>query len=226
MSQIPTKCFDCPYRGRHIYVVGSQRFERELMASYLELHTASKQHQVNRLENIPIDNQDVPYGQKMILIDANRLFCEELLTLFLSNAWQDRSHNLLALFNVLRDSGIEKEGMKNGARGFLYDDDSVEDLINGICAINSGELWISRKILSECLQESYVGKELPDPFSHPLSNREVEILKFLATGATNVCIADQMCISPHTVKTHLQHIFNKLNVDNRLQAVLWAKENL
>ncbi|MFH1935680.1 MAG: helix-turn-helix transcriptional regulator [Pseudomonadota bacterium] len=59
-----------------------------------------------------------------------------------------------------------------------------------------------------------------------LTPREVEILTMMATGATNANIADKLCISPHTVKTHIYNIFKKIDVPNRLQASLWATKNL
>lgn len=225
-SQLTSKCTDCPYRGRHIYVVGPSRFGRDLMANFIGTHTAAKWYQVEYLEDVPVSNQGVPLGQKMILVDTHMLNKDALSQLFLSRSWKNHSHNLMALFNLLHEHEIEKEALKNGVRGFLYGTDSVKDLLSGICAINSGEFWISRRIMSQCLQESYIGKDFPVAASHSLSTREVEILRVLVAGTSNELIADQMCISPHTVKTHLHNIFKKIGATNRLQAVLWAKENL
>ena len=59
-----------------------------------------------------------------------------------------------------------------------------------------------------------------------LTPREIEILSVLASGVKNEEIASKLYISPHTVKTHLYAIYRKINVSNRLQAVLWASENL
>ena len=59
-----------------------------------------------------------------------------------------------------------------------------------------------------------------------LTKREVEILKMVAIGAKNEVIADDLCISPNTVKTHIYNIFKKINVPNRLQAALWVAKNL
>ncbi len=224
---LQSKCANCPYVGRHVYVVGALRFERELMIDFIRTHhTAVKWFQAESLQTVPVSNQGIPHGLKMILLDAHDLNREELLLLLFSDAWKTHAHNLMVLINVLHEHKLEKEALKSGVRGILYSDDSVEDLVGGICAINSGELWFSRRILRECLQESYIRRDLPEAADHSLSRREVELLRVLSSGASNDEIAGQMCISPHTVKTHLHNIFHKINVDNRLQAVLWAKANL
>jgi LuxR family transcriptional regulator of csgAB operon len=196
------------------------------MANVIDSHTAAKWYQTEYLKDVPASSRGEPSGPKMILVDTHMLDRDALSRLFLSRSWKNHSHNLMALFNLQHEYQIEKEALKNGVRGFLYDTDSVEDLISGICAINSGELWISRRIMSQCLQENYIGKDLPVAASHSLSVREIEILRVLVAGASNDLIADRMCISHHTVKTHLHNIFKKIGVTNRLQAVLWAKENL
>ena len=59
-----------------------------------------------------------------------------------------------------------------------------------------------------------------------LTERQTEILALVAVGATNEEIADQLCISPYTVKTHLYKIFRKINVPNRIQASLWAAKHM
>ena len=59
----------------------------------------------------------------------------------------------------------------------------------------------------------------PEP---PLTGREVEVLRLVALGATNTEISEALTISPHTVKSHVIHIFNKLGVNDRAQAAVWA----
>jgi DNA-binding NarL/FixJ family response regulator len=59
-----------------------------------------------------------------------------------------------------------------------------------------------------------------------LTRREAEILTMVAVGSTNDEIADELCISPKTVKAHLYNTFKKINVTSRLQATLWTAENL
>lgn len=59
----------------------------------------------------------------------------------------------------------------------------------------------------------------------PLTAREQEVLRLMAQGATNRDISDLLEISPHTVKSHVNHIFNKLGVSDRTQAAVWATRN-
>jgi len=59
-----------------------------------------------------------------------------------------------------------------------------------------------------------------------LTSRELEILQLLATGAKNTDIAAELNLSVHTIKTHIYHIYKKLDVSNRTQAVNWATQNL
>ena len=58
-----------------------------------------------------------------------------------------------------------------------------------------------------------------------LTNRELQVLQLLGRGATNMEISDLLKISPHTVKSHVIHIFNKLGVDDRTEASVWAARN-
>ena len=58
-----------------------------------------------------------------------------------------------------------------------------------------------------------------------LTYREIQVLRFVAEGATNNEISDSLSISPHTVKSHVIHIFNKLGVNDRTQAAVWATRN-
>jgi DNA-binding NarL/FixJ family response regulator len=84
---------------------------------------------------------------------------------------------------------------------------------------------ITAKVISEFSRISRPSvsdpqKILPDP----LSTREIEILRYVATGASNKEIADTLVISEGTVKNHLSSILSKLGVRDRMQAVLKAKE--
>lgn len=59
----------------------------------------------------------------------------------------------------------------------------------------------------------------------PLSDREIEVLRLIGRGATNKEISAALKISPHTVKSHVIHIFNKIEVNDRAQASAWGAKN-
>lgn len=63
------------------------------------------------------------------------------------------------------------------------------------------------------------------PIQNWLTKREIQVLRLLSDGASNPEISHELAISPHTVKSHVIHIFNKLNVNDRTQAAVWAVRN-
>jgi DNA-binding NarL/FixJ family response regulator len=73
-----------------------------------------------------------------------------------------------------------------------------------------------QRIQNERIAEA--NRTLPAPLTH----REVEVLQQLAAGSTNKEIAQELCISEHTVKSHVIHVFNKIGVNDRTQASVWA----
>ncbi len=80
--------------------------------------------------------------------------------------------------------------------------------------------------MTESLLKIQRQNALSAPRSTVLTPREIEILTMVAQGAPNQKISEDLCVSPHTVKTHLYNIYKKIEVPNRLQAALWAVKNL
>ncbi len=121
------------------------------------------------------------------------------------------------------------EGLRAGAVGYLLKDVSSEKLVEAIKTAYAGEYFllpsITAKVVSEFSKISRPAKKLDSELMpEPLSPREIEILKIVATGASNREIADKLFISEGTVKNHLSSILNKLGVRDRMQAILKAKE--
>ena len=113
--------------------------------------------------------------------------------------------------------------MVNG--GFQYD--CLQGLLTkGIKSMFEGELWFPRKVLQQYLVKSRAFNKTFGRNEVNLTDREIEVLKVMATGAKNSEIATVLNLSPHTIKTHIYNIFKKINASNRLQAVNWAQENL
>jgi LuxR family transcriptional regulator of csgAB operon len=90
----------------------------------------------------------------------------------------------------------------------------------------AGELWFSRKVASKLLCNARKNWGAQMPPTEGLTQRETEILDQLSRGYSNQHIADSLCISLHTVKTHLHNIYRKIGVGNRLLASLWAAHRL
>jgi len=139
---------------------------------------------------------------------------------------QGSSRDYIVLVNVEPGLGIEEKFVWKGIRGFFYEHDPMDMLLKGILAVLKGELWLSREIASKCILEGKGQDQSSQESRTILTPRQVEILALVAVGASNEDIADRLCISRHTVKTHLYKIFKKIDVPNRLQGALWAAKNL
>jgi DNA-binding NarL/FixJ family response regulator len=121
------------------------------------------------------------------------------------------------------------DGLRAGAVGYLLKDVSSEKLTEAIRAAYKGEYFLLPSIVAKVVNEfSKISHPTPkyidSIISDPLSPREIEILRLVATGASNKEIAEQLFISEGTVKNHLSNILSKLGVHDRMQAVLKAKE--
>jgi NarL family two-component system response regulator LiaR len=112
-----------------------------------------------------------------------------------------------------------------GACGYLMKDSSIEDLIRGITSASIGESLISPHIASKVLQRVRANTAAPEAeatIRAELSEREIEVLKLIANGKDNAMIAADLHISPKTVKNHISNILMKLQIDNRIQAAVYA----
>lgn len=111
--------------------------------------------------------------------------------------------------------------IKAGALGYILKDSSPQQLLQAIRDVYRGESslhpTIARKVILE-LNQTPVQPLTEDP----LTERELDVLKLVAQGFTNVQIADSLYLSERTVRTHVSHILDKLHLANRTQAALYA----
>jgi DNA-binding NarL/FixJ family response regulator len=104
-------------------------------------------------------------------------------------------------------------------------DASIHELMQGIRAAAVGESLVSPTIASKVLQRvraSGAGQREAETIESELSDREIEVLKLIANGKDNAQIAAELHISPKTVKNHISNILMKLQIDNRIQAAVYA----
>lgn len=120
------------------------------------------------------------------------------------------------------------DGMRAGAVGYLLKDVSSEKLFEAIRAAHRGEYFllpsITAKVMAEFSRMSRLAPPVTEVLAEPLSPRELEILRLVATGASNRDIAETLVIAEGTVKNHLTNILSKLSVKDRMQAVIRARE--
>jgi DNA-binding NarL/FixJ family response regulator len=112
-----------------------------------------------------------------------------------------------------------------GACGYLLKDSSIQDLMTGIEAASRGESLISPAVAAKLLQRvraTSARPEIAKAIRAELSDREIEVLKLIANGKDNAVIAAELHISPKTVKNHISNILMKLQIDNRIQAAVYA----
>jgi DNA-binding NarL/FixJ family response regulator len=112
-----------------------------------------------------------------------------------------------------------------GACGYLLKDSSIQELMAGIHAASNGESLISPTIAAKVLQRVRASSTQPQierTIRAELSEREIDVLKLIANGKDNAMIAGELHISPKTVKNHISNILMKLQIDNRIQAAVYA----
>jgi DNA-binding NarL/FixJ family response regulator len=108
-----------------------------------------------------------------------------------------------------------------GAAGYLLKGIDQDELLSALRAVAGGEALLSPRELVHSLRgisKSAVTAELVEP----LTERELEVLRLLATGMNNREIGSVLFVAESTVKTHVEHIIGKLGVSDRVQAAVWA----
>jgi DNA-binding NarL/FixJ family response regulator len=131
----------------------------------------------------------------------------------------------VVVLTISADDDDVMDAVMAGACGYLLKDSSIQDLIAGIQAAAAGESLISPQIASKVLQRLRAQSSSEDAAATiraELSDREIEVLKLIANGNDNAQIARELFISPKTVKNHISNILMKLQIDNRIQAAVYA----
>jgi len=115
--------------------------------------------------------------------------------------------------------------MRAGARGYVLKDADEEEVLRSIRAVGHGEAIFSPAIARRMVEFFAVPRSGARPDAFPqLSQREREVLGLIAQGVNNAAIADRLCLSPKTVRNHISNIFSKLQVADRAEAIVRARE--
>lgn len=123
---------------------------------------------------------------------------------------------------VLTSSSDEEAvltAVQSGALGYLMKDSTPEELVEAIHAVHNGRPFLQPSVAFKFMQAM---KRPSTTHEEPLTEREHDILRHVAHGLSNQEIADRLTISERTVRTHISHILDKLALENRTQAALYA----
>lgn len=124
---------------------------------------------------------------------------------------------VVALTSVLEGAAVV-DAVRAGAIGYLLKDTGAHELRRAIKAAAAGQVQLSPQAAARLLREV----RTPDRIAEPLTDREMDVLRLLAQGKSNKDISQALNIAEQTVKTHVSHILDKLDVPSRTQAALYA----
>lgn len=208
----------------NLYILGPNPFANKLLSSHVESLSGITPHCISSPTEIEFNTTS----------DASLIFCDcykaDPLTYcrcFYKHGNKLEKNPCLFLVNVSPELKLVEEIKIFPICGIFYRTDPFELIDKGIQKVLEGEYWLSRKLLEQSLLSTRNQYRLDRNRIDPavLTLREQEIVRLIATGHDNQSIADSLFISPNTVKTHISNIYKKIDVTNRVQAILWASEN-
>lgn len=182
---------------------------------------------------------DVTTGTNIIDVPANTrlLFIESSS----KEAWTKLKEQLvnlrvkcdIILFNLDENPELANRALLSGIRGVFYTTDNADVLMKGIRLLLEDQLWYRRDIMCNALNRMLQFNKdalhkLTDGDIEPikLTKREKAIIALMSNGSKNKEIAEELNISPHTVKTHLYSAFRKTKCRNRIELLSWAQQNI
>ncbi|QHC25641.1 response regulator [Streptomyces sp. GS7] len=135
----------------------------------------------------------------------------------------------VVVLTTLADEAKIIDALQAGALGYLTKDAGKAEIARAIQAAVSRQVTldpeVQRQLLTAAVRGRQAGESTPrrtPPFAAQLTPREEDVLRLLATGLSNAAIGRRLLIGQATVKTHVNHLFGKLGVTTRAEAVAWA----
>lgn len=134
---------------------------------------------------------------------------------------QESNAGILVLTSFSEDERVFA-AVRAGALGYVLKDASLEELVDAIRSVSRGQPYLSPDVAQKLVRQVHRVNAPSTASEEPLSEREIEVLKLVATGLANSDIAERLAISERTVGAHISRILDKLGLTNRTQAALYA----
>ena len=219
-----------PHPGRYeaeptdhvmIGIVGANAFNNDLLADYLQEQIGIDCFSMHDYAPQAISESSPPRTH-LFFFDCDNMLWSSIEPWIASTTRLDDKKVMVVCFNVDPNIQIEQYALRLGVRGVIYKSAPTEIYTKAIQAVVRGEMWYPRKVLQRFLEAPDPPRETTEAMALcMLTRREQTILNMIARGRSNKQIAGRLCISPHTVKTHIYNLFKKIKVTNRFQATLW-----
>ncbi|HEY8529348.1 MAG TPA: response regulator transcription factor [Paenibacillaceae bacterium] len=141
------------------------------------------------------------------------------------------------ILSIHDDESYVFETLRKGASGYLLKDMEAESLIDAIRTVAAGHAYIHPKVTGKLIHQlrrmantdgaavAQAEKKQPQNINVPLTKREIEVLRLMAEGKSNKMIGEHLFISEKTVKNHVSSILQKMEVEDRTQAVIVSIKN-
>jgi DNA-binding NarL/FixJ family response regulator len=140
---------------------------------------------------------------------------------------RDRAHTRVLILTTFGLDTYVYDALRAGASGFMLKDAPPEEIAAAVRIVASGEALlapaVTRAVIEEFARQPRIATSAPPPVTE-LTPREHEVFDLLARGKSNREICEQLVISEATAKTHVARILQKLNLSDRVQAVIYAYE--
>lgn len=229
---------EAPLCGTRVLVVDDQQLVRDGIASLLRMQegidvvgTATNGHEAVE-QAMRLQPEVILMDVRMPMMDGVEATAQIL---------KQMPSCCILMLTTFDDDEYVRNALRAGARGYLLKDLPAQDLAQAVRAVSQGVYQLDASVIERMI-ETYGGAQpgdaeeksmlpLPDikrhtdsPDAAGLTNREREILRLIARGATNREVADSLVISEGTVKNHLSNIFSRLGLRDRTQAVMYARE--
>lgn len=164
----------------------------------------------------------VHHRPDIVLMDLNMPRCDGIEATRRVSRQAEGVH-VIAL-TTYADNNSVLEALRAGARGYLTKDVGSEDIRRALEQVSNGHLAVDPTV-QQHLVNAIIKPDLTPPPPAGLTQREVEVLRLIAGGLSNMEIADRLVVAETTIKTHVNHIFAKTAVRDRAQLVRYAYDH-